>query len=65
MQKPPHDQILVSIAEYVYHYEISCEHAVGMAHLALLDAIGCALETITSGECASLVGPVVKKLYCP
>lgn len=31
-----------------------------MARLALLDAIGCALETITSGECASLVGPVVK-----
>lgn len=58
--KPPYDPILVSIAQYVYHYEITSAHAMAVARLALLDALGCAMETITSGECAPLIGPVVK-----
>lgn len=58
--RPPHDPILVSTAKYVYHYEISSDYAMEVARLALLDAMGCVMETVTSGECASFIGPVVK-----
>ena len=63
--KPPYDPLLVAIADYVYHYEVTSASAITAARLALLDALGCAVETVKSGECASLIGPVVKTSITP
>lgn len=57
---PPTDQVLTDIAQYVYHYEIKSPIAIERARLALLDALGCAMETLSSDECPSFIGPVVK-----
>ena len=57
---PSHDPLLTSIAMYVYHYEISSPSALAIARLALLDALGCVMETLASGKCTSLIGPLVK-----
>ena len=55
-----YDQILVDITEYVYHYDVQSQRAWACAKIALLDALGCTLETLTeSEEARTLVGPVL------
>ncbi len=54
------DRVLTDIAHYVYHYEIESPHAMDRARLAFLDALGCAMETLSSDECPSFLGPIVK-----
>ena len=58
--KPLYDPILTSIASYVYHYEISDSSATAIARLALLDSLGCVMETLASEQYTSLIGPLVK-----
>ncbi|KAL8898826.1 MAG: hypothetical protein Q9207_006504 [Kuettlingeria erythrocarpa] len=58
LSQPP-DQVLTDIAHYVYHYEIRSPLALERARLALLDALGCAMETLSSAECPSFIGPFV------
>lgn len=54
----PYDRPIADIAHYVFHYEID-ENDGGIwkrARMALLDAIGCAIETAaTSVECRKLL----------
>lgn len=57
---PPTDHVLTDIAHYVYHYDIRSAPAIERARLALLDALGCAMETLSSDECPSFIGPIVK-----
>ena len=57
---PQTDRVLTDIAQYVYHYEIKSLLAIERARLALLDALGCAMETLSSSECPSFIGLVVK-----
>ncbi len=57
---PPIDQVLTDIAHYVHHYKIKKPDVMKRARLALLDALGCAMETLSSDECPSFIGPIVK-----
>ncbi|KAL8754644.1 MAG: hypothetical protein Q9199_004202 [Rusavskia elegans] len=56
----PTDRLLTDIARYVYQYEIQSPPAVERAQIALLDAVGCAMETLSSGDCPSFIGPFVQ-----
>ena len=58
--RPPFDPIIVTIADYVYNYEVKSASAMAVARLTLLDALGCSMETVASGECSALIGPMVK-----
>ena len=53
------DHVLLSIVSYVYEYKIESEIAWRNASLALLDALGCAMESLSiSDECVGIIGPV-------
>ncbi|KAI4088136.1 MAG: hypothetical protein LQ339_008771 [Xanthoria mediterranea] len=56
----PTDQVLTEIARYVYRYEIKSPLAMERARTALLDALGCAMETLSSGDRPSFIGPFVQ-----
>ena len=61
-----YDQVLVDITTYVYHYDIQSSLAWQCAKLALLDALGCALETLTeSDEARAIIGPLVPGTEIP
>ncbi|KAL8700118.1 MAG: hypothetical protein Q9201_005624 [Fulgogasparrea decipioides] len=54
-----YDQVLQDITQYVYDYEIESSRAWICAKRALLDALGCALETLAeSEEVRALIGPI-------
>lgn len=54
------DQEMVDIVEYVYHFKIERREAWERAQIALLDSLGCAIESqSTSVECRDLLGPNV------
>lgn len=56
----PYDKPIVDITQYVFHYQIDDQKAWSAARVALLDAMGCAIETLsTSEECQKLLGPTV------
>lgn len=57
--KRAYDDVLVRITTYVHEFEVESEVAWRNARLALLDALGCALESLErSDECARIVGTV-------
>lgn len=61
-----YDQVLIDITTYVFHYQIDSPKAWARGRLALLDALGCALETLhSSPECASIIGPTVPNTTVP
>ena len=62
----PYDALLVDIVRYVYHDAISSKTAYQRARVALLDALGCAVESFSlSSECRSMLGPVVPGTTVP
>lgn len=62
----PYDEPIADIAQYVFHYGISDQTAIQSARTALLDAMGCAIETASkSEECRSLLGPPVPGTTVP
>lgn len=62
----PYDQILVDIVDYVYNGTISSDQAYRRARIALLDSLGCAIETLsTSPECVAMLGPTVPGTIVP
>ncbi|CAL8579194.1 hypothetical protein XPA_004944 [Xanthoria parietina] len=61
-----YDQVLIEITTYVFHYKIDNLLAKKRARFALLDALGCAIETLhTSSECTNIIGPVVPGTIVP
>lgn len=55
-----YDQVLVDIADYVHDYNIDDPACWSSARLALMDALGCAVETLNeSGACQSLINAVI------
>lgn len=63
---PPYDQVIVDIADYVYDYEIETEKAWSSARTAIIDAIGCAIETVAkSSELRKFIGHVVPGTSVP
>ncbi|KAF9890771.1 hypothetical protein FE257_005640 [Aspergillus nanangensis] len=61
-----YDQPIRDIVDYVFHYEINDPNAWKSARVAVLDAIGCAIESVTkSPACRALIGPVVPDTAVP
>lgn len=57
---PDYDQVIVDIVDYVFDYEIKRDEAWASARIAILDAIGCAIETAAkSTDMNRLIGPFV------
>ncbi|TAQ91169.1 hypothetical protein B7494_g549 [Chlorociboria aeruginascens] len=54
-----YDEVLRSIITYAFEYEAPSSTAWVNAKAALVDSLGCAIESLeTSKECAAMVGPV-------
>ncbi|HLY96808.1 MAG TPA: MmgE/PrpD family protein, partial [Sideroxyarcus sp.] len=49
--RPPPDQVLVDIAQYVCRYEVDSAEAYGTARRCLMDALGCGLLALRFPEC--------------
>ena len=61
-----YDEPITRLVEYVYHYEVTSDLAILRARHALMDALGCALETLQqSPECRALIGPYTPGLVAP
>jgi 2-methylcitrate dehydratase PrpD len=53
-----YEQVIVDIKDYVYRYKITRPEAWQSAQIALLDALGCAIETVhKSTDCSKMFGP--------
>lgn len=63
--RPQPDQVLVDIADYLFHFEIRSELAFNTARLCLMDSLGCALEALEYPACTRLLGPVVPGTVVP
>ncbi|KAH8193605.1 hypothetical protein TruAng_012229 [Truncatella angustata] len=66
MSIPKYDQLLSDVIAYVYHTEISSPLAYKRARVALLDSLGCAIETLAqSSEARAFIGLVVAGTKVP
>ena len=57
--RPPVDDVLSDIAEYVLDYQVSSGKAEKTARLALMDALGCAFYSLGNPQCTRALGPIV------
>jgi 2-methylcitrate dehydratase len=64
-ERPPYDQVLVDIADYVCSYTIESELAYVTARNCLIDTFGCGLEALEYPACSKLLGPVVPGTIVP
>jgi 2-methylcitrate dehydratase len=61
-----YDQVIVEIKNYVFSYDITSQKAWKNARIALLDAMGCCIETVhRSADCKKLFGPWVPETTVP
>ncbi len=60
--RPPFDQVLVDIVDYVRDYKITSSIAYETARYCLLDTLGCGLQALDFPACTKLLGPVVPGL---
>lgn len=60
--RPPFDQVLIDIVDYVRDYKISSSLAYETARYCLLDTLGCGLQALDFPACTKLLGPVVPGL---
>ncbi len=60
--RPPFDQVLVDIVDYVRDYKITSSLAYETARYCLLDTLGCGLQALDFPACTKLLGPVVPGL---
>jgi len=64
-ERPPADQVLVDIADYVLQYKINSEKAMQTAFYCLIDTLGCGFEALTYPACTKLLGPLVAGTIVP
>src|SRR5882724_4131675 len=64
-RRPPYDQVLVDIADYVCNYTIESELAYTTARNCLIDTLGCGLEALEYPACTKLLGPIVPGTIVP
>ena len=64
-ERPPYDQVLVDIADYVCSYTIESELAYITARNCLIDTLGCGLEALEYPACTKLLGPSCREPSCP
>jgi 2-methylcitrate dehydratase len=60
--RPPFDQVLVDIVDYVRDYKITSSLAYETARYCLLDTLGCGLQALDFPACTKLLGPVIPGL---
>src|SRR6201985_1550275 len=65
VERPPYDQVLVDIADYVCNYTIASELAYTTARHCLIDTLGCGLEALEYPACTRLLGPIVAGTVVP
>ncbi len=63
--RPPWDQVLVDIVDYVLNYRIDSPLAFETARHCLIDTLGCGLEALDYPACTRLLGPVVPGTQVP
>ena len=63
--RPPPDDVLAQIADYVTGPPPSSREAIDTARYCLMDSIGCALMALKYPECTKLLGPVVPGATLP
>jgi 2-methylcitrate dehydratase len=63
--RPKPDQVLVDIAEYALHYDVSSAEAYDTARLCVMDTLGCGFEALAYPACTKLLGPVVPGTVVP
>src|ERR1700721_2262792 len=64
-ERPPYDQVLLDIADYVCNYTIKSELAYTTARNCLIDTLGCGLEALEYPACTKLLGPIVAGTIVP
>ena len=64
-ERPPYDQVLLDIADYVCSYTIDSELAYTTARNCLIDTLGCGLEALEYPACTKLLGPIVSGTIVP
>src|SRR6201996_2325452 len=60
--RPPFDQPIIDIVDYVLKYEVTSPLAYETARYCLLDTLGCGLQALDFPACTKLLGPVVPGL---
>jgi 2-methylcitrate dehydratase len=63
--RPPPDQVLVDIADYVVGYTVTSKEAYETARYCLLDTLGCGFEALSYPACTKLLGPIVPGTVVP
>ncbi len=63
--RPPYDEVLIKIVDYVLDQKIDSNLAYDTARLCLLDSLGCAILALSFPECKKLIGPVVAGAVLP
>lgn len=64
-ERPPADQVLNDIADYVLNYKMNSEKALQTAFYCFLDTLGCGFEALTYPACVKLLGPIVPGTIVP
>ena len=64
-ERPPPDQVLVDIADYVSSFDVQSRLAYETARSCLIDTLGCGLEALGYPACTKLLGPTVKGTVVP
>ena len=57
--RPPFDQPIVDIVDYVLNFDVTSTLAYETARFCLLDTLGCGLEALEYPACTRLLGPLV------
>src|SRR5271165_5276901 len=63
--RPPPDQVLADIADYVLDDKIDSRLAFETARHCLIDTLGCGLEALEYPACTKLLGPIVPGTVLP
>ena len=64
-ERPPVDQVLIDIADYVLQYKVTSEKALKTAFYCFIDTLGCGFEALTYPACTKLMGPIVPGINVP
>jgi 2-methylcitrate dehydratase len=56
--RPPPDDVIAQIADYVLRKDVASDEAMETARLCLIDSLGCAMLALKYPECTKLLGPV-------
>ncbi len=57
--RPPPDELLVQIADYVCDFRITSDEAFDTARHCLMDTLGCGILALSYPACTKMLGPIV------